>query len=355
MNYFYSRDLGYKKDGILTVDIPENDEKKLALFRNQLLSQPLIEDVSFNSGPPTSATNSYGDFRRKDMTEKEKIGMERKFVDPGYLTTYDIKLLAGRNLYESDKIKLNDSANSYNVVVNKKAITSLGFKNASSALNQTVVINERDNATIVGITEDFQNVSLQRNLEPVVLFYGTNWVGMAAIKLNDTRAANALPFIKKSWQDIFPDYFYKAQPLSDYFKYRAFYIIEDIMFQGFKIFVVLSILIGCLGLYGLVSFLAVQRQKEIGIRKVLGASTQGIVYLFSKEFAWLVLVAFLLAAPIGYIAMKSWLETFANRIEIKPVYFVIAFIMSLIIAAVTVSFKAIKAAIANPVNSLKSE
>jgi ABC-type antimicrobial peptide transport system permease subunit len=236
MNYFYSRDLGYKKDGILTVDIPENDEKKLALFRNQLLSQPSIEDVSFNSGPPTSATNSYGDFRRKDMTEKEKIGMERKFVDPGYLTTYDIKLLAGRNLYESDKVKLNDSASSYNVVVNKKAITSLGFKNASSALNQTVVINERDNATIVGITEDFQNVSLQRNLEPVVLFYGTNWVGMAAIKLNDTRAANALPFIQKSWQDIFPDYFYKAQPLSDYFKYRAFYIIEDIMFPGLQNF-----------------------------------------------------------------------------------------------------------------------
>ncbi|MDB5246097.1 MAG: hypothetical protein JWQ40_491 [Segetibacter sp.] len=144
-------------------------------------------------------------------------------------------------------------------------------------------------------------------------------------------------------------------PLNDYFKYRAFYVLEDMMYQGFKIFVVLSIFIGCLGLYGLVSFLSIQRQKEIGIRKVLGASVGGIVYLFSKEFMWLVLIAFLVAAPLGYIAMKSWLETFANRIDLSPLFFVIAFILSLLVAAFTVSFQAIKAAIANPVKSLRSE
>ncbi len=355
MKYFYTRDLGFRKEGILTVEIPENDPQKLAVFRNRLLSQAAIQDVSFNSGPPTSASNSFGEFRRKDAPEKEKTGMERKFVDPHYLSTYDIKLIAGRNLNESDKVTLNDSSNRYNVIVNKKAISSLGFKTVAEALNQSIVVNEKDRATIVGITEDFYNVSLQKNIEPCLLFYGTNWVAMAAIKINNEKANNMLPLIKKTWEEFYPDYVYKAMPLTDYFKYRAFYVMEDIMYQGFKLFVVLSVIIGCLGLYGLVSFLAIQRQKEIGIRKVLGASVSGIVYLFSKEFVLLVIIAFLVSAPLGYIAMNTWLQTFANRISLSPAYFAIAFLLSLLVAGFTVSFKAIGAAVASPVKSLRTE
>jgi ABC-type antimicrobial peptide transport system permease subunit len=355
MDYFYSRDLGFRQHGILTVELPENDPKKLALFRDALMTQPQVEDVTFNSGPPTSASNGWGDFRRKNLPTAEKIGVERKFVDPHYIPTYGIKLVAGRNLNNFDKIALSDTTNRYNIVVNKKATAVLGFANAAEALGQTVVINEKEEGTIVGVTENFYNVSLQKEIEPCLLFYATNWVGMAGIKLNSEQATNTLPVIQQKWEEIYPDYVYKAMPLTDYFKYSAFYILEDIMYQAFKIFVVLSIFIGCLGLYGLVSFLSVQRQKEIGIRKVLGASVQGIVYLFSKEFMLLVLIAFLVAAPLGYVAMKSWLETFANPIDLSPLFFVIAFMVSLLVAALTVSFEAIKAAVANPVKSLRSE
>lgn len=130
---------------------------------------------------------------------------------------------------------------------------------------------------------------------------------------------------------------------------------EDIMYQGFKIFAVLSIVIGCMGLYGLVSFLAIQRQKEIGIRKVLGASVSSILYLFSKEFTGLVMLAFIIAAPVGYWAMNSWLQTFANRINLTAGYFVITLLLSLIIAIFTIVFQAMQAALANPARSLKAE
>jgi ABC-type antimicrobial peptide transport system permease subunit len=262
--------------------------------------------------------------------------------------------VAGRNLQNADSVTLNDSANNYNVVVNKKAVNKLGFANAAEAINQPIAINEHDRATIVGVTEDFYNVSLQKEVVPCVLFYGKNWIAMAGIKTSsDTK--NMMPFIQQKWESLFPDNVFKAMPLTDYFKYRAFYVLEDIMYQAFKIFVILSILIGCLGLYGLVSFLSIQRQKEIGIRKVLGASVQGIVYLFSKEFMWLVLIAFLVAAPLAYFAMKTWLETFANRIDLHAGYFIIAFLVSLLIAALTVSSQAIKAAMENPVKSLRTE
>ncbi|GEO09203.1 ABC transporter permease [Segetibacter aerophilus] len=355
MKHFYTQDLGFKKEGILTVEIPENNPQKRDLFRNHLLSQAQVGDVSFNSGPPTSASNSYSEFRRKDAPQTEKVGVERKFVDHHYIPTYNIKLIAGRNLEEADKVAIGDTSKKYNVVVNKKAVNVLGYANAAQALNQTIIVNEKDEATIVGVTDNFYNVSLQKEIDPCLLFYGTNWVPMAAIKTNTGSISTLLPFVKQKWEELYPDQVFKSLSLTDYFKYKAFYVLEDIMYQGFKIFALLSIIIGCLGLYGLVSFLAIQRQKEIGIRKVLGASVQGIVYMFSKEFVILVIIAFLLAAPLGYMAMSAWLQTFANRISISPFYFVIAFLLSLIVACCTVGFKAIAAALANPVKSLRTE
>ena len=219
------------------------------------------------------------------------------------------------------------------------------------------MVDNTDEATIVGVVDDFFNVSLQQEISPCLLFYGTNWVAMASVRLNakSSNRASTFAFIEKNWKQLFPDQLYKAMSINEYIKLRAFYIMEDLMYQAFKIFVGLAILIGCLGLYGLVSFLALQRQKEIGIRKVLGASVSGIVYMFSKEFGLLVLIAFILAVPLGYFAMTSWLESFANRIDITPAFFLTAFILSLTIAGITVSFQAIKAAIANPVKSLRTE
>ncbi|MFT3823421.1 MAG: ABC transporter permease [Chitinophagaceae bacterium] len=356
MHYFRSRDLGFSKNDILTVNMPDNDQQKQALLRTQLMSQSGIKSVSFSSGPPTSASNSFSDFRHKSAGPEEKYSIEKKYVDPAYLSTYNIKLVAGRNLQESDKVTLNDSVRNFNAVVNEKTIRTLGYKSASEALGQVFTIDGRNDVTIVGVTDNFFNVPLQQEINPCCMFYGTNWVNMAAIKFNNPQAAgNTMAFIQSSWQKLYPDQFFKSLMLDEYFKVKAFYVMEDIMYQAFKIFAVLSIIIGCMGLYGLVSFLALQREKEIGIRKVLGSSVSGIVYLFSREFAWLVLIAFAVAAPLGYFVMSSWLQTFAHRINVSAVHFILAFSLSIIIAGLTIGFQSVKAAMANPVKSLRSE
>ena len=354
MKFFHNRNLGYRKEGILTLKMPENDPQKLSVFRNQVMSQAGVYNVSFNSGPPTSASNGYGDISRKENV-KERFSMERKFVDPYYLSTFDIGLVAGRNLQESDKVLLSDTSKTYNALVNEKTIQTLGFKNPVEALGQQVVVNQNERVTIVGVTKNFHNVPLQRDVENCLLFYGTNWRDMASIHMRFDNAPDKLSFIKNTWQSLYPDYVFKASTLDDYIHDSAFYVMEDIMYQAFKVFVVLSIFIGCLGLYGLVSFLSIQRQKEIGIRKVLGASSKVIVYLFSKEFVWLVVIGFLIAAPLGYLAMDSWLQNFNNRITLTAGYFMIAFAASLLIAAATIGVQAFKAANANPVKSLKTE
>ena len=355
MKYFRSRDLGYQKEGILTVEIPENDPQKLAVFRNKVMAWSQVKDISFNSGPPTSASNGYAELRKKEMPKNSNVNTERKFVDPHYLSAFNIKLLAGRNLMESDKVTLGDSVGNYNVLLNKKAATVLGFNSPEEAIGQQVTVQDDQHATVVGVTDNFFNVSLQLEVSPCLLFYGTNWVSMASIRMNTIESKNTLTGIEKEWQSLFPDQVYKAMTLDYYMEHKAFYVLENLMYEGFKIFVVLALIIGCMGLYGLVSFLALQRQKEIGVRKVLGASVGGIVYLFSKEFTWLVLISFLIAAPLGYFAMDSWLQTFANRIDLHAGYFIIAFLLSLIIAAFTVGFQAVKAALENPVNSLRAE
>ncbi len=180
-------------------------------------------------------------------------------------------------------------------------------------------------------------------------------VWMAAVKLASPQPIQQLSFVEESWKELYPDFYYSAMSLDEYFKYGAFYVIEDVMYQAFQLFAFLSIIIGCMGLYGLVSYLALQRRKEVGVRKTLGATVSHILYLFTKEFAWLVLLAFVIAAPLGYFAMQAWLETFVYQIPLTAEYFILAFVVSMLIALVTVGYKSLRAATANPVDSLRNE
>lgn len=355
IKYFYNKDLGYRQTGIEIVDMPSNNQTKIDVFRNQLMALPGVKNVSFSSGPPTSAGNAFSDIRLPSSPQKDNLNAERKFVDENYLSTYNIKLIAGRNLLPSDKVWLSDSLSNYNIVVNEKAVKALGFQNPYDALGKTILVDDKSAATIVGVTANFDNASLQEPITPVMMFNCPTWVATASIEMNTIGNTGSIATIKKDWESLYPDNIFKAQTLKGYIKHKAFYLIQDIMYRGFRIFVILSILISCLGLYGLVDFLALQRRKEIGIRKVLGASTKMIVFLFSKEFFWLILIAFVIAAPLAYIAMNAWLQTFANHIEIHVVYFIVAFFMSLVIATITVGYQSVRAAMANPVKSLKTE
>ncbi|GAB2699163.1 ABC transporter permease [Mucilaginibacter koreensis] len=357
MQYFQKMDLGYRKSGMMVLDVPENNSQQLEVMRNQLLKLPAVQDVSFSSTPPTSNVQSTVEFSPISGATSEKMSMERKHVDDHYIPVYHIKLMAGRNLQPSDKLMPKDTSGRYNALVNQKALQALGIKDPQQAIGQTIMINQKEKATIIGVTADFFNVPVKHEVTPCMLFYSTGWVGIANVqfKTSQTVSKSTLNAVQQIWQQTFPDHVFKGYNIDTFLKHQAFYVIEDVMYQAFKIFVALSVFIGCLGLYGLISYLALQRQKEIGIRKVLGSSVNSIVLMFSKEFAWLVFFGFMIAAPLAYLAMSTWLESFAHRIALSPAYFAGAFFISLIIAGFTISFQMLNAALANPIRSLKAE
>jgi putative ABC transport system permease protein len=216
------------------------------------------------------------------------------------------------------------------------------------------VINEGE-ATVVGVIEDFHNASLQYETFPCILMNWTLLQDHVYLKLNTStaRSSETLANIEKNWKSIYPDRVYKYSFLTDSMSRE--YTVENMVFNGVTLSAILSIAIGCLGLLGMVSFMALRKTKEIGIRKVLGAATLQIIGLFSKEFVWLVLIAFIVATPIAYLGMQQWLLGFASRIELSWWMFAVAGIAAQIIALVTILFQSIKAAMANPVDAIRNE
>jgi len=208
-------------------------------------------------------------------------------------------------------------------------------------------------APIVGVVKDFNLSSLKHEIPPLIM---ASWRGnyqVINIKIQSANINATLATVEHLWNNNFPGNLYEYQFLDD--KIAGFYKAEDQLSQLYKIFAGIAIFISCLGLYGLISFMAVQRTKEVGIRKTLGASVSSIVYLFSKEFTILIVVAFAISAPVGWLIVNNWLQQFSYKIKLGPGIFILAIAVSVIIAWLTVGYKAIVAALANPVNSLRSE
>jgi ABC-type antimicrobial peptide transport system permease subunit len=206
---------------------------------------------------------------------------------------------------------------------------------------------------VVGVLKDFNDRSLRDNVAPLLIATNSTMYREASIKLSTTNMASTMQSIKKIWQQTFPAYVYEYRFLDD--KIAGFYQQENQLSQLYKIFAAIAIFLSCLGLYGLASFMAAQRIKEVGIRKVLGATAGSIVYLFSKEFILLIAIAFAIATPIAWYFMHQWLQNYAYRIEVSWLIFLAGGIAAIMIALATISFQAIKAARANPVESLRSE
>jgi len=206
---------------------------------------------------------------------------------------------------------------------------------------------------VVGVLKDFNDRSLRQTLSPLLIATNSTMYRQASIKLATTNISSTMQSIKKIWEQTFPNYVYEYRFLDD--KIASFYKQETQLSQLYKIFAAIAIFLSCLGLYGLASFMAMQRIKEVGIRKVLGATTRNIVYLFSKEFIVLIAIAFAIATPIAWYYMNQWLQGYAYRINVSWLVFLAGGLVAIVIALATISFQAIKAAIANPVKSLRTE
>lgn len=348
MNFFRNASLGFDKDAMIIVPFP-NDSVNLAktdALKNQLLQQPGVKDVSFSTFSPADDSHWGSDFRFDNALKHSDFNPDLKWADADYFKTYNIQFIAGRPYQQADTVS--------GFVVNEAMVKRLGFKNPEDILGKKIDFWDGDVAApVIGVVKDFHGASLAKEIRPTVLG-SLKWAyQLINIKIQPHNARQTLAAIQKLWSRTYPDYIYEYQFLDD--KISSFYKQEDQLSQLYKIFAAIAIFISCLGLYGLVSFMAVQRTKEVGIRKVLGASVGNIVYLFSKEFTLLIAVAFLIAAPVAYYFMHEWLQNFAYRIDIGKGVFILTILIAIIIAWVTVGYQAVKAAMANPVKALRSE
>jgi ABC-type antimicrobial peptide transport system permease subunit len=349
MSYFMDQPLGFDKDAIINVPFRVDSLRisRLDYLKNKLLSVNGVRDVSFSSNTPVEDGNdTWSTFKFDHAVKEADFKIITKFADTGYVPTYKLQLVAGRNLQPAGYTK--------EFLVNESLVKSLGLKKPEDILNKEMSIwNGLIKCPVVGVLKDFNDRSFRNDLAPLLITTNNTMYNQAGIKLTTTNISSTLQSVKKIWEETFPNFVYEYKFLDD--KIESFYKQESQLSDLYKIFAVIAIFLSCLGLYGLASFMAVQRIKEVGIRKVLGATATSIIYLFSKEFILLISIAFVIAAPIAWYFMNNWLQDYVYRINVSWWLFAAGGLVAIIIALATISFQAIKAAIANPVRSLKTE
>jgi putative ABC transport system permease protein len=358
MEYFRTKPLGFDKDAVLIVPVPDNKKEKLESLRVRLESNPDIRSVSYSLGAPTSENNFGTSFYLTENPAKDLFATGVKPVDYHYRETYGLTMRAGRWFTENEEKAADPSveqAQQHHVyIVNESAARRLGFNNPEEIIGKNITTGvNRIDAEVVGVVNDFHVASLHSKINPVVMLHLPSFYFEAGIKVNSSNLSRTLDFIEKHWNEVYPDYYYEYEFLDE--KLAALYRRDQRSSTLLKIFAGISIFIGCLGLYGLVSFMANQKMKEVGIRKVMGASVQSILILFSGDFVRLILVAFVFAAPLSWYLMNQWLDTYAYHIAIHWSVFVVSVVATLIIALATVSYRAVRAAITNPAETLRTE
>ena len=348
MNFFTNQPLGFDKDAIVNIPVPTDslDNTKLGYVKQQLTSVNGIQRVSFSSNTPVEDnTDDWTMFSFDHNPKQVDFYSIFKSADNDYVPTYKLPLVAGRNLEPSDTMR--------EFLVNEMLVKNLGITNPQKALNKEIKFSDKVKGNIVGVMKDFNTRSFRDGLAPMLISTLRPNYNQASIKLATKDVIPVMQSVEKIWNTTYPDFVFEYQFLDN--KISGFYKQENQLAYLYKIFAAIAIFLSCLGLYGLASFMAVQRIKEVGIRKALGASASSIVYLFSKEFVLLIAISFAIAVPVAWYFMNKWLQNFAFKIDLSWWIFIVGGIASIIIALISVSFQAIKAAMANPVKSLRTE
>lgn len=357
IHYSLNKDLGFKKDAIMYFGVPSNfnssrlnvpDRKRFVLL-DKLKNIPEIKRVSLAGPPPASDNTMSGTIVYKDGKKEISTNVYFKWADSNYIPLYKMKLLAGKNLQASDTAK--------ELIINETYAHILGFQNPQDAIGKMLFWEPKNNP-IVGVVKDFNQRSLHEPIKPIAITAAANngWTIHIALQpqnADGTVWKTAINKIQKVYKELYPE---------DEFDYKfvdesiaAFYKSEQNISKLLKWATGLCILISCLGLLGLVMYTTNLRTKEVGIRKVFGASVSQIITLISKDFIKLVLIAFLIATPLAWWAMYKWLQNFAYRTNISWWIFLASGLAIIIVSLITLSVQTIKAAIANPVKSLRTE
>ena len=350
LNYMQNKDLGFKKDQVVLISDTFSLGSKTQAFKEQLLQQANVENVTVSNFYPTPSWRSDSSFFEEGLREQENaIQMQTWSVDTDYMQTLQMKLVAGRNF--DKKIPTDSTAVIINeatlAILNVSAEDVLGMR-----ISEDIELENPSYYTVIGVVENFHYESLRENISALGLFIDEANENMA-VRISEGDYSNTIALMEQKWNELAP-----GQPFNYRFMDEAFnttYESERKLGQIFFIFTLLSIFIACLGLFGLAAFNAEKCTKEIGVRKVLGATVSQISYRLTVDFLKLVGVAILISMPLGWFAMNKWLEDFSYRIEIGFGTFALAAFLAIMVAVVTVSYQSIKAAIVNPVKSLRSE
>jgi putative ABC transport system permease protein len=349
MKYISKRDLGFNKDALFFIRTNGNDElfSGFNAFKNDLTKNTLIKGITVSN---TMIGGYLGGEKSETVDGAGKplqVTTARIRADQNYLNVFDIRLVAGNNL----PAPVNNQA-IIPVLVNETAIKKFGWGNAANAIGKPFTIDGA-RGNVIGIVGDFHFNSLQHDMEPLIIYPVSNRFSRINIRIDGTRPLQSVDFIESTWKKHFPsalmDYAFLDEQLQN--NYQS----EKRFSKIFLVFSVLSLVIACLGLFGLTAYSIFQKTKEIGIRKVLGASIRGIVLLLSKEFLGLVILAALIAMPVSWWLMNRWLENFAYHIGLSWWMFALPAMLVIVVAFMTVGSHVIRAALANPVKSMRTE
>jgi len=350
LNYLQNKDLGFKKNNRIILNAYEDTARTgYQAIKSELLSIPGVKEVTVGIKPPVSTTNFGTSGYKKGGDSGNKFSITFYFTEPDYIKDFGIQIISGRSF--PDYFVEGDVKPA---IVNEALIKKMGINNPSEAIGQQIVTGLNGwSMEIVGVIKDFNHASLHENINPLVFIYWPKFFYKYVIAISPGNAQKTLANINKVWQKFMPaypfEYKYLSEEISGMYKddQRTNDIITD--------FSVVALIIASLGIFGLVLFTAEQKTKEIGIRKVLGASIGNILKLISFDFLKLVLLANILAWPLGYYFMNEWLNNFAYHINLTAFPFILAGLITLFIAIITISYQSIKSAISNPVQSLRYE
>ena len=338
-NFIQNKNLGLDKEQVVYLRaLSEGHEA----FRDELLAQNGILSVGFTDQHPAQVTTSTNEMSWVGSNPQERVLFHVQSVDPGYIPTMGIEVIEGRNF-------IKQKSDSSTVIINESALKIMGY---DDPIGNTITWSGVD-LTIIGVTKDFHFKSIHQSIEPLILGYDPGGLSRTLVKIDRQNVKESVLKIKNQWEKLNPSREFNYSFLDD--EFNSLYQSEELTAKLFTYFSTLAIIISCLGLFGLSSFMVEQRTKEISVRKVIGASIGNLYFLVSKEFTKLVLISFFISIPMSLYLMSNWLESFAYRIELGISVFVLSGILALFIALATISYQSLSAAMTNPIKNLRSE
>ena len=355
LSYIQDKKLGYSKDHVLVLPADRQMNEKIRALKSEFKRNADVQQVTRAYESPVYINGGYG-MHRTGTPDDQYKSVTALPADEDFVKTMSLRIVAGRDWTSTDMeqatIPGSDSLRHFHFILNEAAVKEMGWKSPQEAVGQKMDMGKQRPGIVGAVVEDFHFASMKQKISPLVIFPEASG-NVLLVKLSGSQLPATLQFLEEKWKAIVPSRPFEYEFMDE--EFNKLYSAETRTGQIFSVFSFLSILLACLGLFGLSAYTTAQRTKEIGIRKVLGASVPNIVLLLSKDFLKLVLIAIVLASPLAWWAMNRWLQDFAYKIEVEWWVFVIAGVIAVAIAFLTVSFQSIKAALMNPVKSLKTE